>query len=242
MSRAEDGMWWYRGLHENVLAALAGLDLPKGAKLLDAGCGTGRLLAKIGARFPDLERAGIDIDAEACTLAQAKTGLEIARASVQALPFADASIAVMLSIDVLYHRAVDPYLALVEAKRCLAPGGALIVNLPAYEWMRSAHDVAIQTGRRFTKGGVVTLLRHAGFARIEAHYWNSLLFPLMAAHRWLRRGSQARSDVMDFPPLLDRLFGMALGIERGMGRMGLRLPFGGSILAVARKASLGPER
>ena len=43
MDAVEDHMWWYRALHRRLVAALAGRD----GCVLDAGCGTGGLLARL---------------------------------------------------------------------------------------------------------------------------------------------------------------------------------------------------
>ncbi|HEX4193028.1 MAG TPA: class I SAM-dependent methyltransferase, partial [Stellaceae bacterium] len=92
---------------------------------------------------------------------------------------------------------------------------------------------AVDNVRRFGAGEVRALLRGAGFAEIRIAYWNSLLFPLMVAQRVIHR--DAKSDVELLPPLIERLFGAILSCERALAACGLRLPFGGSILATAVK-------
>jgi len=87
--------------------------------------------------------------------------------------------------------------------------------------------------RRFGAGEVRALLRAAGFVDIRITYWNSLLFPLMVAQRLIHRG--AKSDVELLPPLVERLFDSTLRCELALAAHGLRLPFGGSILATAVK-------
>ena len=65
----------------------------------------------------------------------------------------------------------------------LRPGGQLALNLPAFQWLHSAHDVRVHNTRRFTAGGVRALLAAAGFTDVRARYWNALLFPLMVVQR-----------------------------------------------------------
>jgi hypothetical protein len=115
------------------------------------------------------------------------------------------------------------------------PGGSLILNVPAYRWMASFHDREVHNARRFERAGLVRLLAAAGFTRFRVTYWNSILFPLMMLRRKLMTGSRSQSDVGEFSPLADRLFGAIMAAERAGLRLGLRYPFGGSLLAVATK-------
>ena len=236
MDAAEDRMWWYRALHANLLAALRRCPGPPGSALLDAGCGTGGLLRRMSESGPDRLRFGIDVEAAAAQMARAKAEAPVAVASVDALPFGDASLGVIVSADVLYHRRVDPRIALAEARRCLVPGGVLVVNVPAYDWLRSFHDRQVHGGRRFTRSGLRRLLAEAGFVSVDATYWNTLLFPIMVLHRKLASSPRREtSDVGEFPSFLQTLFMAVMAIERGAMRLGVRYPLGGSILATATK-------
>ena len=235
MAAVEDRMWWYRAAHANMLDALLGSSPPPGSPLLDAGCGTGGLLRRIAAAAPDRLPLGIDIFEPAAATARAKSGCPVAVASANRLPFRDASLGTIFSVDVICHRNVDPATALAEARRCLMPGGSLIINVPAYHWMASFHDREVHNARRFVRAGLAALLADAGFARVRITYWNSILFPLMVLRRKLLAGNRSQSDVGEFSPLANGLFGGILAVERAGLRLGLRYPFGGSLLAVATK-------
>ena len=95
--------------------------------------------------------------------AAAKSGAPVARGSVNALPFADASFDAAIAADVLCHRAVEPAPALAELRRVLRPGGRLVVNMPAYAWLLSAHDRQVHNARRCTARQLAAMLREAGF-------------------------------------------------------------------------------
>lgn len=237
MSSAEERMWWYRALHANLIAALRRHPGPQGSTLLDAGCGTGGLLRRLADAGMDRPRVGIDLEAVAAGLAAAKSGAPVAIASVDALPFADASLGAVVSADVLYHRRVDPDRAAAEAFRCLMPGGVLVVNVPAYAWLSSFHDRQVHGARRYTRQGLCRLLAAAGFTAIEATYWNTLLFPVMVLHRKLAAPARETSDVGAFSSPLQALFLAIMAVERSAMRIGLRYPFGGSVLAVGMKPS-----
>jgi SAM-dependent methyltransferase len=234
MAEVEDRMWWYRGLHRNLRLVLQRFRPPAAGRMVDAGCGTGGLLRRLaaagGGRF-----FGLDAWYPACAAATARSGRPIVQGVLNELPLADGSVDCLISADVLCHESVDPERALRELRRCLAAGGLLVLNLPAYQWMFSYHDVRVKTARRFSRRQVLQLLERGGFAPLYASYWNTLLFPVMALRRLLPAGAEQESDVHVYPPAVEALFGGLLAVESAVLRAGLRLPFGGSVLAVARR-------
>ena len=207
------------------------------SRVLDAGCGTGGLLAKIAADLPQATVIGLDADQQACERAAAKSARPVCRGSVNALPFADTSLSAIFSADVLCHRDVDERQALVQFHRCLMPGGILVLNLPAYSWMLSRHDAAVYNVRRYTRGRIARLLRSAGFRPLYASYWNFVLFPIMVITRKLLPGVGDASDVKSYPAPIEALCRAATGFERALLKRGLRFPFGGSLIAIAGKSA-----
>ncbi|WP_428246045.1 class I SAM-dependent methyltransferase [Ferrovibrio sp.] len=235
MAALEESMWWYRALHAGVLQRLQRLGPAAGSRLLDAGCGTGGFLLYLKLSGMPILPQGVEYDAEAAALARDKTSLPVAVGSVNGLAYADASFDTIVSNDVLGHAAVDEAAALAEFHRCLVPGGRLLLSLPAYAWMASGHDRHVHNVRRYTATGARVALERAGFQVEAAGYWNSLLFPLMLLHRLTTGQAQQESDVKPFPPLLDRVFFAVTALERALARLGLGLPFGGSVWVQARK-------
>lgn len=229
-------MWWYRGLRALAAQLLVrALALSDGTgPVLDAGCGTGGMLLKLGPSVSGRPIVGLEYDAFAATLAASKAGLPVAAGSVNEMPFADGALGAYLSLDVLCHGGVEPSRALGEAHRCLGSGGIVVLNLPAYGWLVSAHDRRVHNVRRFTARQARVLLAGHGFRVLRSSYWNTLLFPLMLLHRLLE-SDDAASDVRDYPRWLDRLFSSALALERRMITAGVSLPFGGSLIIVAAR-------
>ena len=229
-------LWWFHGLHAQMAGALARDGEWRGhERVLDAGCGTGGLLVSLRDRMPSLELFGLELDPTAAGVAQSASGRPIAGGSVNRLPFRGGTFAAIVSADVLCHRGVEEIAALREFRRCLRPGGLLVLNLPAYGWLLSQHDLAVHNVRRYTAGGTRSLLASAGFARIRTSYWNTLLFPLMVLKRklgWHREGMPA-SDVVLMPAPVERLFAAIVALEATLLGSGLRFPFGGSVLATA---------
>ena len=238
MYAAEDRLWWYLGLRENALALL-GLDGgARARRILDAGCGTGGMAARL---TPFGSVVGIDLAKFAVVVCRERRGLgATAVASITELPFPDASFDLAVSMDVISDAGTgDNARALAELARVLRPGGRLCLNLPAYRWLAGEHDLAVETKRRYTRREVRALLRAAGFAPERLTYWNAALLPAVAAARALsrrrRRGAgEARSDVRVPPGPINR--GL-LALVRAEGRLLRRidLPAGSSILGVARR-------
>ncbi len=235
-------MWWFAALHANLALLYARMgDRAAGRMLLDAGCGTGGLLARLSTTLPDGDAPngdmiGLDADPFACERARAKSGCRVCAGSVNALPFADGAFGAVISADVLCHDGVDEQRALAQFHRVLCDRGILILNLPAYDWLMSAHDRAVANIRRYTRGRVVRLLEGAGFRPVFVSYWNAFLFPLMVLTRkLLPSGAEAASAVKLHSPAVEALCRAATRLEHALLGRVWRLPFGGSVIAVAAK-------
>jgi SAM-dependent methyltransferase len=238
LDHLEDSMWWFAASHRNLLTlSWRQIQLDAGWQpILDAGCGTGGFLAQLAARYPGRALIGLDVDPLACQRAAAKSARPVCVGSINALPFPEGIFAAVFSIDVLCHRTVDERSAVLQFRRCLAHNGCLFINLPAYSWMLSRHDAAVHNVRRYTTRGVCRLLESAGFRMVYATYWNAVLFPLMVVTRkFLPKYGGTTSDVKEYPRLIDLLCRVATSFETTLFRRGLRLPFGGSVIAIATK-------
>jgi SAM-dependent methyltransferase len=235
MHAAEERQWWYAGMRAISFALLG--DAPRAAdggtpRLLDSGCGTGSIVRHLSARG---RAVGVDLSPEAVRLAHGR-GAAVARAELLALPFADGTFDAVTSFDVIYHRWVkDDAAAVREMARVLRPGGVLLLRVPALKMLWGAHDEAVHSRHRYTRGEVRRLLAGAGFDVLRATYANSLLFPLLAARRTLDRLSGRHgSDVEFLPAPLEWAFGAALRLEARLVHR-LSLPVGASVFALARK-------
>jgi SAM-dependent methyltransferase len=235
MAAVEDRMWWYMALHAQMLRALVENPGQAARPLLDAGCGTGGLLRRLALGLPGRPRLGLEVMPEAAALARARGQAPVCVGSVNQMPVADGSVGAVVSADVLCHRMVDPQAALAEFRRVLAPGGVLVLNLPAFQWLLSAHDRAVHNTRRYTASGLTALLHQAGFRVRRVRYWNFLLFPLMVLQRKVLSRGAAASDVHPYPAPIEALFRALTALERGLMRLHLAPPFGGSVIAVAEK-------
>ncbi|MCS7313813.1 MAG: class I SAM-dependent methyltransferase, partial [Acidobacteria bacterium] len=216
---------------------------PPGSRILDAGCGTGGHLTTLACYGTVV---GIDIEVPALRWARdrvrTRTDIHLVAASVQTLPFPAASFDVILSLSVICN-LWDDEAALREFRRVIRPGGWLFLQLPAYRWLWTKHDVAGGTKRRYTAAEVRQKLTATGWSPQRVDYVNSLLFPVAVLRRLTRRliYDPPRLDLRPLPSWLNRfltrifVWEMRRAVMRGW-------PFGLSVIGVAVPAAeAGPR-
>jgi SAM-dependent methyltransferase len=230
MAEQDQVHWWYVA-RRRILADLIAreVDLPKDARILEIGCGTGHNFEMLR-RFGRLD--AIEVDDEARALASRRLGQAVGDAPLPGLGgVPDGTYHLIALLDVLEHVDGRPEsLASIAAK--LAPGGRILVTVPAYQWMWSAHDRAHHHKLRYSKKGLRRDAEAAGLKVEKIGYFNSLLFPLAAAARLAGKAlGKTESDDKIPPAPLNRLFQAIFGLERHLvGRV--PLPAGVSLFAL----------
>ena len=232
--RAEDRHWWYRGRRRVLERVIEDLRLPARARILDAGCGSGRNMIEL-ARHGTV--TGIELSETSVRLARERGAGEVIEGSVLEMPFPTDSFELATSLDVIEHLQ-DDLAALRELRRVVAPGGALLVTVPAYQWLWSGHDEINHHHRRYTRRSLLHVAEQAGWKPVRTTYFNSLLLPVAIALRVLDRFSskttESSLDLWIPPAPLNWLLQRPLALEAALiGRSG-RIPAGLSLLAVLR--------
>jgi SAM-dependent methyltransferase len=242
MFEAEESHWWYAGMR-SISFALLGSRLPaappQGRRILDAGCGTGNNLRHLSGEG---RAYGLDLSEEALRFCRER-GVTAVRGRVGSLPYGDGVFDCVTSFDVLYHRWVENDQAAVrEMARVLRPGGVVLIRLPAFEWLRRAHDDAVHTRHRYTRGEVRRLLEGAGLTVLHDTYCNTLLLPIVLLRSALDSVfATEASDLSRLPRLVERAFRGALACEASLVRH-VSLPLGASVMGVARKPAAVPDQ
>lgn len=233
MRTLEQSHWWFTARREILSRMLGGLGLPPAAKILEAGCGVGGNLEMLQA-FGEVE--ALEPDAPSRDYIRTRYGLTPSDGLLPGpLPYAAERFDAVCAFDVVEH--VDDDAGAVRALAGLvAPGGYMMVTVPAYAWMWSRHDEQHHHKRRYRRAQITGLFEAAGLTLVKASYFNTVLFAPAAAVRLVKRALRIESVDDNLPSpatntLLHRLFAKeADWLSRG------DLPFGLSILVIGRKA------
>ena len=182
-----------------------------------------------------------ELDDEARDIARHKLSIDVKSGMLpDGIPFKPGCYDVVVAFDVIEHVEHDVE-SLAKLREQLAPGGRLMMTVPALPWLWSQHDVTHHHFRRYTRSQLDATLRSAGLEPVRISYFNTLLFPLIAGLRLTRKLLRLPSGADDAMPsdAANSVLKSIFGFERNLvGR--LNMPFGVSLFAVARKAATKP--
>lgn len=232
LADSERDHWWFRGRREFIRASMERIAPPRGARILDAGCGSGgnlALLAEFGAIH------GFEYDDRACAHAAALGIGPVATGSLpDHVPFADTRFDVIGLFDVLEHLE-HPVESLVRLRERLTGNGAVLLTVPACPWLWGPYDEACHHFRRYTAETLTEHLQAAGFRIDYLSHFNALLLPLAIVQRLKERAFGYSSTELSTSPGLSKLLFRIFRLERRWVPAS-RLPFGLSLIAIARRA------
>jgi SAM-dependent methyltransferase len=232
--------WWYRARADLLETALGGF-VGDAARVLDVGSADG---PSVGWLHGTGRHTALDIDPRGL-------GPGGVCGSALRLPFASGCFDVVAAFDVLEHCEPEA-VALAELSRVLAPGGRLLLSVPAYRWAWSDFDEQNGHHRRYTRRRVASAVTSAGLRIERTTYAFASVFPFFAAERLLRRARDrvwrrragAPADIVslpEVPPLLERVLVALTELDRSLLRS-RDLPFGSSVLLAASKPEPGTGR
>ncbi|HVT11940.1 MAG TPA: methyltransferase domain-containing protein [Fimbriimonadaceae bacterium] len=231
MFEMEDRYWWFVG-RRRIALALFDRFRPKGDQFLDLGCGTGVVLTELESRGKPV---GLDMSPLALGFCRKRGLKRLVRGDATAMPLQTGWAAAIIALDVFEH-IEDDGKAFAEAYRSLAPGGILVLSVPAFQSLWGPHDVALMHFRRYTRGELNAKLVKAGFRIERLSYSVFFLFPIVVIVRFFekRKKGPAKASLVALPKWIN---GFLIGIQSVEASLisKLSLPWGSSLIAVARK-------
>ena len=240
----EDNHFWFAGRTWSLLNMLDRVIEPDGQKqVLDIGCGAGNMFHHL-ARYGTV--VGVDNNPKPLLVARER-GYDVREGAAEDLPFEDESFDLVSLLDTVEH-CDDDMAVLRECFRVCAPGGHLVVTVPAFMWLWSHNDVLNDHKRRYTAPELRDRLESFGFRIRRMTYNNFTMFPMAAALILLRRGTEAEPDLASphfddesyqvemepVPPLLNSILRGVTWTESQVLRW-MSLPVGTSIICIAER-------
>jgi SAM-dependent methyltransferase len=236
LAALEESNFWFRARNRLILWALRRY-APSFTSFLEVGCGTGYVLQGVATAFPGAGICGTEAQTEGLQFAASRVPrATFLQMDARRMPF-DREFDVIGAFDVIEHISEDETV-LAQMHRALRPDGNLLLTVPQHPFLWSEYDVRAHHVRRYTGSELRHKLARAGFETVKMTSFVSVLLPLMMLSRLFRR-----TESPDYDPLAELRIGrvtnalleLALDAERAVIRAGLPLPFGGSLLAVARR-------
>ena len=222
--------WWFRG-RQRIFEDILRRELPDDRRrvVVTVGCGPIEGLRWL-LPFAGHEGRVIGLDADASHAGNLIPGVLYVVGRLETTPLHDACADVVLALDVLEH-IEDDVAALREAARMIRPGGVLIVSVPALPSLWGPQDEVNLHVRRYTRSRLADAFSRSGLPRPRLSYFNTFLFPVVAAVRWARRLTGRNDD--NRPGLMNDFLLSVFQLERILLRR-VTLPVGVSLLGILR--------
>ncbi|MBZ5678201.1 MAG: class I SAM-dependent methyltransferase [Acidobacteriia bacterium] len=232
----EAGHFWFEGRNQVILWGLRRY-AREARSLMEVGCGTGVVLQAVHRDMPNMHLCGSEIFSNGLPFAaQRLPEADLMQMDARKMPF-DAEFDAIGLFDVLEH-IEDDRVVLRETWRSLKPGGCVLITVPQHPSLWSAVDEHSYHKRRYVAKELIAKLVEADFEILHITSFMTLLLPIFVLSRLHYRGLGRKlspGEALEIHPLLNGLFSKILACERLLIQLGLKLPAGGSLFAVARR-------
>ncbi len=235
----ENEHWWYKTLHNLTLRYLKKyIKHPEQSQILDAGCGTGRLLELLTKNNYNCE--GFDFNETAINFCKSRNLKNISKQDLNAIELKENYYDAIISNDVLYHKTIiNESEIITKFYKALKKNGILIMNLPAFEILKSTHDKFVHNRKRYILKDCKNLFKNTGF-KIELLSYRLLwlFFPVLI-YRLIKKiffnNSTETSDVKKSSPLINNLLFLLSKIDNFLFLSFSYLPVGTSVYIIVKK-------
>ncbi len=232
MYKIENAHWWFVARQRIIMQYInARITTSPETTILDVGCGTGAVLELFSKRF---RAYGLDFSRQAIDFCHQRGLVNLFHGSLASYPKSQ-HFDIITMLDVVEHIDDDDGL-LRDAYALLKPGGYLLIAVPAFPSLWSAHDVVLHHKRRYTKRRLQQIVESESFEIEHLTFFNMLLFPVAVMKRWLTKLTNSdKANDLEIPGriingILKRVFELEADIVPRCS-----LPFGLSLLCLARK-------
>lgn len=235
IAELEPTSWWFRSRNRLIETTVRRF-FPDSSRVLEVGCGTGYTYGALTAALPDADVVGTELYEEGLSIARSRLPeAQLETLDARHMPYSEA-FDLVCAFDVLEH-IDDDRGALRGMRDALIPGGGLIVTVPQHPALWSQADTYAHHERRYRRRELVQAVTNVGLEVGRVTSFVTFLAPLMAASRVRERVGAKFDPLAEFriPRAADRLFDSVAGVEQKVLAKGVSLPFGGSLLLVARR-------
>lgn len=237
LADVEAGNFWFVARNKLIAWVVRRYFPAEKGKFCEIGCGTGYVLAGIAQAMPGWQLSATEIYTDGLSFAADRVGAaSLFQLDARRMPFIE-EFDLIGVFDVLEHIEDDEQV-LAGIHQALTAGGGLVITVPQHRFLWSQQDEHACHVRRYTAQEIWLKLERANFEIVFASSFVSLLLPLMYLTRRRARLPDAEYDLtadLRLPRFLNVLLSFVMSVERTLIKAGMRFPFGGSLLIVARK-------
>jgi SAM-dependent methyltransferase len=248
LAAVERDHFWFRARRRAIKSVLAPevASLAPGYRVLEVGCGTGSVMRALEEVCAHGTVIGMDLYREGLRFVDPASRGRLVQGDLAALPFRSRFEVVGL-FDVLEHFE-DDLAVLASIRQLLREGGSLVLTVPARRALWSYFDIAADHKRRYEMAELRRKLVESGFDVPFLSPYMCTIYPLVRGGRKLaslgRRSREARraeaellNEELRIVPVVNPFLAAGLGWESRWLAARKALPFGTSLIAIARSRS-----